>query len=461
MAMRACVDAAVQCGLSIGGQTASSMVLLPGVRRSLLRCLAPSAAAALATKSPAGSGCGIAAELTSRGGDGLAISIVSPEADTGSAYIEALREQLSHIAPAAKREAAECQSPLRRESSAYLLVSKLLCDRKELPGAFAAEFVQGFAERYSPESAAARAATASVACAADRAARGPPASGAAMAECMDAVAKLRALVEQAVGGMGLSCPVLPEEVGPLLRRTVERCLFARVGPTLWRHYSSHHRERDDRYAHKARALSRLSDFELLRALEVKPVFCGGGSSGPSGAKTCGSPRARAEAPAPPSPSKPPGGLQDSGACGGETGGTGESPPLTQRDVSLVAHPYERASAVLQQVEASLQRGGTPSGATEALLSAQLEMKACAFEASGGEAELTSMDDILPLFVFILARSPLRRPLACAALLRDALPRELRIDSEGRATLLLESAAAYVADEWDFSELLATDRGGSP
>jgi len=92
-------------------------------------------------------------------------------------------------------------------------------------------------------------------------------------------------------------------------------------------------------------------------------------------------------------------------------------------------------------------------ALEALLNAQVEMKACAFEASNGQAELDSMDDLLPLFVFLLLRSNLRAPLACAGLLQDALTADQRLDREGRAVILLDAAARYVAEEWDVSSVV--------
>jgi hypothetical protein len=111
---------------------------------------------------------------------------------------------------------------------------------------------------------------------------------------------------------------------------------------------------------------------------------------------------------------------------------------------------------LAQVEALLGaqgRGGAPREALEALTMAQLEMKACAVEASGGEAELCHIDDIMPLFIFVLVRSSLRRPLTCAKFLNNTLSRDEQMGGEGRAVLLLEAAARYVAEEWELKELL--------
>jgi len=92
--------------------------------------------------------------------------------------------------------------------------------------------------------------------------------------------------------------------------------------------------------------------------------------------------------------------------------------------------------------------GTPREAVEALALAQLEMRTCALEASGGQVELSTMEDILPVFIFVLVRSSVTRPFACAHLLSDALGAEEKLNNEGKAVQLLESAAHYVADEWE-------------
>jgi len=68
-----------------------------------------------------------------------------------------------------------------------------------------------------------------------------------------------------------------------------------------------------------------------------------------------------------------------------------------------------------------------------------------------------MDDVMPVFIFVLVRSSLLRPFACASFMQDALSQDERLDSEGRAVLLLESAARYVAYDWDISELVSTTR----
>jgi len=456
LAMRACAEAAAEVGLCIGTKTAGSMVLLPAVEvtRSLLRCLSPGMGR---PAFPSGeSGSGVAAELMSRGADGLAISVVSSTQGRGEAFISALRARLLRFAGSSNRGQSEVQGATlqHRRSSVYLLVSRLLCDTTEAPGSFVAEFVHGFSDRYmdhnqSPSSGSAG----------SRPRCGDGGSSisiTAVGDCLIATEELRGLVEEVLGKMqNYSCPVFLEEVGPLLQPTVERCLFARMGPMLWRHYATKLRERDGRFLRKTRALGDVSDKALLEALEVKPALYGG--STPSS-----SPKAKGKAEAHLDTSQ--GAMKRSSSWAfrdsargdaAETGGTGESELLC--DVVVPSHPYERAAASLQQVEAALQRGSTPQNGLEALLNSQLEMKACALEASCGRAELSSMDDTLPLFVFLLLRSQVRCPLACASFLQDSLTSDQRMDSEGRAVLLLESAATYIADEWDITELL----GGGP
>merc|ERR1719410_2360456 len=121
--------------------------------------------------------------------------------------------------------------------------------------------------------------------------------------------------------------------------------------------------------------------------------------------------------------------------------------------------YERAAAALSQIEVGLNsgQGCSPRQIVEALTLSQLEMKTCAFEASGGQAELNAMDDVMPLFIYVLARSSLVRPFACASFMQEALTQDERQESEGRAALLLESAARYIAYEWDLSILGLTER----
>jgi len=270
---------------------------------------------------------------------------------------------------------------------------------------------------------------------------------------------------------------------PWLPGAVERCLFGRVGGAIWQLYESRCLALDSKFARRAKVLSAHPDAALLADLEVGAEFAGLRRRKGDG-KEADSPGNQSTA-APSQATFTPVSRQDSlmscssmgsgksvalstgtgaassgaraGASAGSLGGPSSSPqPQTPKHKLANFFPaapcaftdglYMRAAASLSKVEASLgsARGCAPREALEALESAQLEMKTDALEASDGRAELISMDDIMPIFVFVLIRSSLRRPFACARLLRDSLTPDERLEGEGRAVLLLESAATIVA-----------------
>jgi len=274
-----------------------------------------------------------------------------------------------------------------------------------------------------------------------------------MAECAAAVSRLCALVEAHEAkcqgdSYAAAEPGLAAEFRPFLRRSVERCIYTRVGGPLWSLYEGRHSAEDAQYTEKVQALGAVSDAALLEALEIRPEFRGALAAGARGAALGKL-----------------GLLEEIGAEASEmtpstAGGTEESPCQQARTTSRQSSthtvgPYERAAAALSQIEVGLcsGRGCTPRESVEALTLSQLEMKTCAFEASLGQMELHAMDDVMPVFIFVLARSSLLRPFACAGFMQDALSQDERLDSEGRAVLLLESAARYVAYDWDISELV--------
>lgn len=343
--------------------------------------------------------------------------------------------------------------------------------------------------------------------------------GRAMGECMGAVDQLSRLVQELVANLDADALANVEELQPWLRSSVERCVFARVGQTLWHLYDGRHSAEDAQYAQKVRDLSRVSDRRLFDALEVRWQFRGSedelvqplgfqeeqriepmldnkavtysemcegcrdeglnedelkqhwnnlkkvgshGSASTASPSECASPSAALEAQ-----------CVDS-AIGSSM--TRSSDAETEETNSRQAHfsntapfsaatggLYERAAAALSQIEISLLsksgRRCTPRDAIEALTFSQFEMKTCALEASCGQLELCAMDDILPVFVFVLVRSALTKPFACARFMNDALSRDEALESEGRAVLLLESAARHIAYDWDITSLLS--ESGSP
>lgn len=459
-ALGLCLGAAGECGLRVAARASSSLVLLPGVNTSLRRCLLPGLSA------PADdAGNGIAVELVTGGSGKLVISVSASEGERDKAYVTALRAKLSEleVQEGTQDETEMGASRFQREASAYLLVSKWLCDGRRAPGIAAAEFVQTFTCKYSEGTST------PTSCRGDSSSPvggGPKVvvarDGHPLAECAGAVNRLCRILEEDLAEEGPAADAASTAamtvqqarraqlagMKPWLRKSVERCVFGRVGPVLWRFYASQHESQDARYAAKARALGSVSDEVLMDALEIPATFRGNTQTEAAMVAPAVTPHSKdvednlSEA----------GTSNMSTACSslGADGDECMSPGAHGR------RPYGQAAASLAQVQALLGaqgRGGAPREALEALATAQLEMKACALEASGGETELCSMDDILPLFIFVLVRSTLRFPMSCAKFLGDALSRDEQMDGAGRAVLLLESAARYVAEDWDLEELL--------
>jgi hypothetical protein len=295
----------------------------------------------------------------------------------------------------------------------------------------------------------------------------------AIDECAGVASKLCNLLEDDLASIAESTDIAARarqsaklvEIRPWLRKSVERWLYGKVGPMLWRSYAGKHDSVDALYVTKRRALSLVSDEDLLEALEIPTAFRGHAAHSsqlpvdllgtPPACLNTGEDLSEDETSSPGS------------ACGASWSSNCSTAAETE-DLSLrprrgrpaaghPQHPYRQAVQALQHVEAVLRgrhgHNSTPREALEALAMAQLEMKTCAFEASGGQSECCAMDDMLPLFIFVLVRSGVRHPLACARLLQDGLTQDEQAGGDGIATLLLESAARYVAEEWDIQDLL--------
>ncbi|CAK0881603.1 unnamed protein product [Prorocentrum cordatum] len=442
-------------------RTRRSAVLMPGRRPGLLRCLAPGLA------SPAGyTGItGITAELVpDDDGEGLSVSVAASRTKEGKAFLAALRRHLGEqgcpgtpsagfqLGPGRGTPVGSQHSKL--EAQAYYCFSKILYDTREAPGQAAAEFMQSSCHTLATLS--------------------PTAVSAAMGDCIAGIDRLCALVEQHIGPPGgpgtspaaaaarLGGAPTPQDLQPWLRGSVERCVFARVGPPLWRLYEERHSAEDAQFVEKVGRLRRCSDAALLEALEVRAELrglCAGGAASPRTPRRGGLGGAAASETAR---------LVGSAADCQDPMYTHRSPSTVASAADLprggapapcaVAGPYDRAATALSQVELMFSKShpGTPRELLGALALAQLEMRTCALEASGGQSELYSMDDVMPVFVCVLARSSLTRPFACAGLMGDALTQDERGEAEGRAVLLLESAARHIAFDWDTAEVQVSE-----
>lgn len=201
------------------------------------------------------------------------------------------------------------------------------------------------------------------------------------------------------GDKGSALPGSWTEMEPWLQASVERYLFSRIGAHVWRLYIVAHRSEDDACVAKAEIMRRLGTATLFSNLEVREHFRG-----------------------------------QVAACSIDGGRLG--------------CPYQRASTALSNLGYALSGGGcSPHEAVRMLLAAQIDMKTCALEACLGACELVAMDDIVPLFLFVLVQSNLHCPFAAAAFMSDSLTSDERFGSEGRAVVLLEAAARFITNEW--------------
>lgn len=461
-AIKACELAAGLCGYHVASRTGRSVLLMPGPRRALFSCMAPGRSAG---GPPSRAGSGITAELVpDEYGDGFAIAVATSRATKGEAFISALASKLEelHCTPSVEEQNYGA-SRFKKEAQAYYFFSKILYDARQAPGMAVVEFVDSFVdscETMSPTVVG----------------QGQP-----MAECNTAVDRIsnvlqEHLMEPVDASAARMNHKMLSELQPWLKPSVERFIFTHVGAPIWRLYEDRFSAEDSIFLEKARILRVASDAAVMAALEIKQEFRG--STAPSsssrrrlrlptggldcrgkvdvGAEACGellrTPSTRADTEDTTSEQAP------------TTFSGGSADRVLDRSLSSLSRDsaYHRAAAALSQLEAAVGAGRScmPREALEVLTSSQLEMKTCALEISEGQSELCSMDDILPIFIFVLIRSSLSRPLACARFIGDALSQDERLGSKGRAVLLLESAGRHVAFDWDITGFATTSSSTS-
>jgi len=460
-AMEACEDAIRESGFVVATRSEHYVVLLPCASMSWIRCLAPGQSQ-VPSQDP-GAGRGVTVEFTLGGAEGgrLLVSVAAPRAGKGKAFLGELRCRLKVAAHRAKiagfrmghkdvQQEELAENALLRDSSVYYHVSRLLCSRRTAAGNIAADFIEEFNARWSGASSE------------------PPAvpGTAPMAECRQLVHRLLRALQDTWGDAATTEAVGPAPPAPTetrLRSCIERCLYTRLGPALWRVYSGLHEAEDAHFANRAAGPRAAGDTTLLQALEVREVFHGAIASAKSRLKgdlaaeddlteatrstAAGSEDeaqgAHGAAVEEENLDSNTGDFCDDGSSSGAIGAEAES-AIIGRSV------YQRAASALSRVQDLLIAGntGTPREAVEALALAQLEMRTCALEASGGQVELLAMEDTLPIFIFVLLRSSVTRPFTCARIMSDTLTPEEKLSSEGKAVALLDSAARYVAEEWE-------------
>mmetsp|Transcript_26309 Transcript_26309/g.63367 ORF Transcript_26309/g.63367 Transcript_26309/m.63367 type:complete len:456 (+) Transcript_26309:56-1423(+) len=302
------------------------------------------------------------------------------------------------------------------DNAAYYYFFKLLSNPEDPIGQQVDQFVTDFLGKYGDRS-------------------GVAVLPAPMNEILNMAEELPGVIEASVrsAARGPGSQVI-QDILPRCKVSVERFLFSKLGARVWSCYRSRYSAEDEAYVHKVRQLRQWPAEVLMRALGVDPCFVGGvdaqkstllaESTAASTRDTC-SPREEEERRAPPA------------------------------DDAKRPLPFARASAGLTQfVSSSAVPHDCPRRACHQLLGVLTELQTAALEATGGQRELTTMDDKLPVFLFALVHSELDYPFAVWHLLLDSLSADQRMETEGRAVTLLEIASTYLAFELDMDHVMS-------
>jgi len=440
LVLMTCEATGAACGFAVAFRTNSSVVFLPKpAASSRLGCVVSPA-----FRGSARGGRGVVVELDEeRGSNGFAVSVNATCSKMSETFVARLGPKLlsenvilkvegnsARGGKSSGRSGVTSTHSNVSSASSYYYVSRIFQDQQQAAGAASIEFIESFASKYGnvdPTEVKQK--------------REP------MKECHCAIARLHSLVNAEDSEVSHS-------LQQCLRGSVERYVFSRVGSPLWRLYSGWHGALDTRFEQRAQQLRVVSDSDLLEKLGVGSAFRAGLVPETVAPKAA----SRSEK------------SENGSVLSGCTTSTASTAPCTDdgESTSTPCSPaparggkssgdlYARASRALSQIDTLVGAGcgNNPREAVEALTLANTEMKMCALEASRGQAELAAMDDMVPVFIFVLARSALRRPLACAHFMLDALSEDERLGTEGRMVTLLEVAAIHVADELEVEELVA-------
>lgn len=116
--------------------------------------------------------------------------------------------------------------------------------------------------------------------------------------------------------------------------------------------------------------------------------------------------------------------------------------------------FDKSISQLNELQQAFDSCHTPNSLLQRLLSILVSIKTEVLNGTKGMKELDSMDDIAPVFLFlVVSASELRTPNAIYHYLLDTMPQDQRMETEGRAVALLEGATRIVLSEW------ATKDGG--
>ena len=114
--------------------------------------------------------------------------------------------------------------------------------------------------------------------------------------------------------------------------------------------------------------------------------------------------------------------------------------------------FEKSVSLINDLQHAFDSHHTPNSILQRLLSILVSIKTEVLTGTKGSRELDSMDDIAPIFLFLVVSAPaLRTPNSIYHYLLDTMPQDQRMETEGRAVALLEGATRIVLSEWATSE----------
>ncbi len=180
---------------------------------------------------------------------------------------------------------------------------------------------------------------------------------------------------------------LVEDVLPRLRPSVERYVFELLGRCLYVHYRKSFLEEDKSFAMKSIAIR--------------------GAHGETLAEACG----------------------------------------VRRDFRF---RFDRSVGLMNDLQRSFDSSAqiVPNVFLQRLLSILVTVKTEVLAGTQGQKELESMDDIAPIFLFVLlSANEMKSPNALYHFLLDTMRPDQRMETEGRTVALLEGATRLVMNDW--------------
>ena len=184
---------------------------------------------------------------------------------------------------------------------------------------------------------------------------------------------------------------LSEDLLPRLRPSVERFVFEGIGKALWSHYRKSFQDEDRSFKMKAIAIRAAHGEALGESCGVRPEL---------------------------------------------------------------RYSFEKSVALVNELQTQFDKPSAvvPNFLIQKLLSVLISVKTEVLMGSQGQRELESMDDIAPIFLFVvLSASELASPNALYHFLLDTMREENRLETEGRIVALLEGATRLIMNEWEVPE----------